>query len=321
MGWRRALTTVIGSGLLALSPCGPSAFAAEPGASLARYDGRDYLLIWPASRPAGVIVFFHTAETEPLALEASAGMLDALAAAAAGRNYAVLAPSALPGGCAQGGELACWNVEAPRAEFEAVDRIISHVEQSSGVSLTRREAVGYGRGARLLLAGFAERETYRFVRIGLVEPELGGMVIPAAAVLGAETLIYFEADIDDPDAVARAEEVMRALDVIGYSDRVCIRARAQAGVYNKRSLADFMLWFERDCRATGAPPVAPTSAAPRTLPIEERPPPTVRQAPIASADPPESGGVTGASEAAERDEDRRRGFSFDSMRPGRPRDR
>ncbi|MGD2131518.1 MAG: hypothetical protein PVI23_01925 [Maricaulaceae bacterium] len=285
MGWRRAFTgrtagcsvtgRLIAAWLIIASAAIAPARAAEPGASLGRYEGHDYLLLWPPERPAGIIVFLHTAESEPLLLEASAGLLEALAASAASRNYAVLAPSAPAGGCPQGGDLACWNISDPGAEFAWIDRIIAQIEYTSDVSFAARDAVGFGHGAQLLLAGFSARELGRFSRVGLIEPEAPGAPISPGVAIGAETLIYLEADMEDEASVRRAQAVLTALDEAGYADRTCVRARVRTGTYSTASFEDFLVWFARDCRVTPqppAPPISPTAAAGTDAPTAQSEP-------------------------------------------------
>jgi hypothetical protein len=260
MGWRSGL-----AGLALAAAAAGGSQSAEPGASYGRFEGRDYLLIWPARAPTSVLLYLHAEEAEPLAYEARSGMLEALAADGAVRGYAVLAPAASRNACGRedaepGAERACWRLDAVADELAGLDRLIGFVERTNGAAFETRDAIGYDRGAELLILALATRRLEGVRRIGLIDagPPRTTITLGGAAATGP--LVYLEAAEGDPQAAARAADLLRALVSAGYGAKTCAQGDPGGRFYDATRLATFLVWFSQDCRR--ATPSPTTGAAP-----------------------------------------------------------
>jgi hypothetical protein len=279
MGWKSGL-----AGLALAAGLAGVADAAEPGASYATFEGRDYLLLWPAAPPSTILVYLHMADAQPLGYEAQSGMLEALAADSALRGYAVLAPTASRNLCdlAEGeSERFCWRIDAIGEELGHIDQLIAYLERNNDAAFTTRAAIGYGRGGDFLSAALAEGRLEGYAKIGLVDagpppPELS---LQGAAATGP--LVYLEAAEGDRVSAARAGELLAALVGAGYGAKTCAKGDLGGAFYDTRRLASFLAWFAQDCRAstpsptsapapTVAPPPSETNLAPEIEPIVNR---------------------------------------------------
>jgi poly(3-hydroxybutyrate) depolymerase len=236
------------------------AVSAEPGASIARFEGRDFLLIWPSGTPRSLLIYLHAAEAEPLAYEASSGMLEALAADGAVRGYAVLAPTAARNACGRddvepGGERACWRLDAVADELAGIDRLVAFVERNQGVAFETRDLVGYDRGSALLIRALAARGLDRYRKVGLLDAGLpeGTLALGGAAATGP--LVYLEAPEGDTTAAVRAGELLRAFVTADYGAKICAKGDAGGRFYDATRLASFLVWFSQDCRRAAPGPV------------------------------------------------------------------
>lgn len=252
MGWK--------SGLLALAlaaggagVCGwAGASAAEPGVSFGRFDGRDYLLLWPVGTPTHVVVYLHAGAAQPFEAEASSGMLEALAADSAGRGYAVIAPASGRTACGlvgepSGGDSACWRPDQAAEEVARLERLIAQVEADAGLRFGVRDLVAYAEGADLAAQALAEGRLAGWRKLGLLEG-----VAPAASLAGAATLgplVYVHAAEGDPRSALDAGMLLRALVDAGYGAKTCASGDSGGAVYDARRFADFLIRFAADCRA------------------------------------------------------------------------
>jgi hypothetical protein len=272
MGWKSGLAALAlcagaAAGIVVGGPGAPSAVAVEPGAAFARFESRDYLLIWPSRPPSDVLVYFHAGDEQPLGLEARSGVLEALAADAAARNYAVIAPAAARIPCElpnepPGQDGACWRLDAVAEQLGYVDRLIAQVEANGGVRFETRDAVGYGRGAALLVAALAEGRLDAYRKAGLLVAGPSAAPLPLAKATGP--LIYLEAAEGDRPAAAAAGELLGELVASGYGMRTCARGDLGGRDYDMRRFQTFLVWFAQDCRI--APPSDGGAAAPASRP-------------------------------------------------------
>jgi hypothetical protein len=247
-------------GLVLAAGVAAGARPAEPGASYARFEGRDYLLIWPVGAPRGLLIYLHAAEAEPLAYEASSGMLEALAADGALRGYAVLAPAATRNACGRddveaGGERACWRLDAVAEELSSLERLVNLIERNQGVAFETRDAVGYDRGAELLLLALGARRLDRFRKIGLIDagPPSATFALGRAAETGP--LVYLQAAEGDASAAGRAAELLGDFVAAGYGAKTCAQGDPGGRFYDSARLAAFLVWFAQDCRRATPGPV------------------------------------------------------------------
>jgi hypothetical protein len=269
MGWISGLAAIV------LAACAATgAGAAEPGASYATYDGRDYLMIWPTGEPSAVLVYLHNADRRPLAYEASSGMLEALASDAALRGYVVLAPAAGLNRCgapedASAERLACWRPEAAADDLGQLDRLLGHIEQVHGVVFETRSAIGYGRGGDFLAEALAERRLGRYAKIGLLDASPPVTSVALSGVAGP--VAYIEAAEGDRLSAGQAADLLRALVNGGYGPRTCARGDPGDTLYDVRRLASFLAWFAQPCvsafpgSAPGPSPVAPLASEPTPI--------------------------------------------------------
>lgn len=288
MGWKSglaglALCAGAALGWVVGGPGAERARAVEPGAAFARFEGRDYLLIWPTGAPSSVLVYLHVEGAQALGYEAGSGMLDALAAYGAGRGYAVIAPTAAVAACdrteaSSEGAGACWRLDAVGEELGHVDRLIASVETNAELRFEAREVVGYGRGGSLLAAGLAERRLQGYSKVGLLLADPPAAPLPIAGAEGP--LIYLEAAEGDRAAAATAGALLADLVAAGYGSRTCAKGDLGGRDYDLRRLQAFMVWFAQDCRL--APGASPTSAGGAGEPSAVRPTSTPVSAPVSA---------------------------------------
>jgi hypothetical protein len=226
-----------------------------------------------------VIVYLHVADAQPLAYEASSGMLEALAADSALRGYAVVAPAAELNACSlpeDAPQRFCWRVEAVDEELGRIDRLISFIERNNEVAFREKAMVGYGRGGDFIAAAVAEGRLDGYEKVGLIDASLppGGVSFSGAAATGP--LVYLEAAEGDQASAARARDLLAALVSSGYGLKTCAHGDLGGAFYDMRRTAAFLTWFAVDCRF-GQP--SPT-AAPAPPPAET--PPTLQAEPIAA---------------------------------------
>lgn len=273
MGWKTGL-----AGLALAAGLAGAACSAEPGASYETFEGRDYLLLWPAVPPSAVMIYLHVADAQPLAYEASSGMLEALAADSALRGYAVVAPTAALNACGLAEDAPqrfCWQVDAVGEELGRVDRLLSFLERNNEVAFSDKMMVGYGRGGDFISAAVAERRLDGFQKVGLIDagpPPASTSMIGAAAT---GPLIYLEAAEGDQVSAARARDLLTVLVNAGYGLKTCAHGDLGGAFYDTRRLAAFLAWFAVDCRAAQPQPTAePVQPA--------APPPVLQTEPIAA---------------------------------------
>jgi hypothetical protein len=255
------------AGFLLAAGLAAQAAAVEPGAAYGTFEGRGYVVVWPAGPPSRLVLYFHASGAEPLGYEARSGMLEALATDAGARGYALLAPASGVGDCdsaeaAPVADLACWRLDALDEELARVDRLVAHLAQTNNVSFPVRDAVGYELGADLVLAAFAAGRFESYGRIGLLDARPPAVALPPGAPNG--TLIYLEAADGEPEGVQNASSLLDVLVEADYGTRTCTRSGAGGRAYDGRRLGSFLAWFAVDCRnlapvlqpqsGTGGPP-------------------------------------------------------------------
>jgi hypothetical protein len=278
MGWKRglaglALCAGAAGGWTLAEPEASSAGAAEPGASVAVFEGRDYFLIWPAGTPTELLVYLHAEDAQALGYEARSGMLEALAADGASRGYAVVAPSATQAACEpSGGEGACWRLDAVAEELAYLERLVAAVEAGADLRFETRSVVGYARGGALLVAGLTERRLDGWRKVGLLDAGASVAPLPTAAADGP--LIYLEAAEGDRASAAATGELLADLVAAGYGPRTCAHGDLGGRAYDLRRFLAFLVWFAEDCRlgsrAEGGPPVEGPVAGPASAPASAR---------------------------------------------------
>ncbi len=278
MGWKSGLAALaLGAGVAAAWAGGPGATGAaavEPGASFARFEARDYLLIWPDRTPTSVLVYLHAGGAQALSLEAGSGVLEALATDAALRSYAVIAPTSgrIPCGLASeppDGDSACWRLDAVAEELGHVDRLIARVEADAGLQFETRDLVGYERGAALVTEALAQGRLDGYRKVGFVLAGPPAAPLPTARATGP--LLYLEAAEGDREAAAAAGALLGRLVAAGYGPRTCAHGDLGDASYDMRRFLAFLVWFALDCRV-GAVPAAAVGggeAAPEAEPEPE----------------------------------------------------
>jgi hypothetical protein len=256
MGWKLGL-----AGLALVVCVAVHAGAAQPGAAYGTFEGRDYILVWPAVPPTRIVVYLHASGPKPLAYESRSGMLQALAADAGAHGYALLAPTSGVGHCEAAGagpmdEIACWRLDASDDELGRINRLIAFIEQKNAVAFQTRDIVGYELGAQLVVSGLAAGRLESWSRLGLLDgkPPPALDRLPEASARGP--LIYLEAPQDDSEAAAQTTALQRSLGDADYGPRICVRGRSGDRQYDAQRTASFLAWFALDCR-TVAPPPAP----------------------------------------------------------------
>ncbi len=274
MGWKTGL-----AGLALATGLAGASCAAEPGASYETFEGRDYLLLWPAVPPSAVMVYLHVADAQPLAYEASSGMLEALAADSALRGYAVVAPAAALNACGLAEDAPqrfCWRVDAVGEELARVERLLTFIERNNQVAFGSKMMVGYGRGGDFISTAVAERWLDGYEKVGLIDA--GPPPATTSMIGAAETgpLVYLEAAEGDEVSAIRARDLLAVLVNSGYGQKTCAHGDLGGAFYDTRRLAAFLAWFAVDCRIGQPQP----TAAPVQQPAA--PPPVLQTEPIAA---------------------------------------
>jgi hypothetical protein len=258
MGWK--------SGLVGLALAAGAAAAADaqaaPGASFGTLDGRDYVLMWPGGTPDALMIYLHAESAEPLGVEAGVGMLEALAADASVRGYAMLAPAAGRNACGRedsdAAPRACWRLDAVGDELARIDRLVGFIERNHGTRFTTRAVVGYERGAALVVTALREGRLSGYAKVGLLDA-------PERPLLGAELgpgpIVYVHAGEGEAESASRAAELLRALVAAGYGAKTCAMGDAGGRIYDGRRMAGFLVWFARDCRRAEPAPAPPLPGA------------------------------------------------------------
>ena len=270
-----------GLALLAAPLATPSATEAQQAFSpqsvtYAVFEGRDYLLIWPPGVPAGVVVYLHTIEPQPLVYEAREGMLEALAVDARNQGFALLAPSAEVRLCDAGdaagapAALACWRTDAPAGELAYIDRLVASIERQRGVSFGLRDIVGFGRGSDLASAAWMRGQLGSYRKIGLLTPRMPASLPDAPQNVTQGPLVYVEAPAGDPVASRHAGEFLSRLVIAGYGRAICARSVPSDARYRGPYIDSFVTWFARDCRIPQPPPAPPAQQGGGSPPIAGR---------------------------------------------------
>lgn len=267
------------AGIFGVSAIGPFAIGtpayAQSGDSLlgrdvllSRFDGRDYLLVWPSETPTGILILLHDVQARAFAIEARDGLIDSAAAYTERRNMALLIPSAAPGGCeavdngaAQaieervlaGGDMLCWRLgEGLTDEMRHLRRLTASIARGREVEFGEPDLIGYGRGGDFVVQALRDGQLSVDAKLGVIagarfgaQPGDSGDDFPQK---DARPRLYIEAADGDARTAAGAAVLIRALLEAEYGARLCARAVMGGARYDGARFASFLDWFDQPCR-------------------------------------------------------------------------
>jgi len=160
---------------------------------LSRFDGRDYLLVWPSETPTGVLIMLHDIQTRAFAIEARDGLIDSAADFTERSHLALLIPSAAHGGCEgetddaaadvrdelvfAASDMLCWRLgDGAADDVRYLRRLTASVARARAVAFDELQLVGYGRGGDFVIEALRQGQLAAYAKLGVIAGARSGEI-------------------------------------------------------------------------------------------------------------------------------------------------